>query len=94
MLEHLSTVMIVLLIFSSGAARHAAEVNSSFAFDDIYWRFIDPEYFGKFTSIEERIELLSLEERDSLEDFVRVKLQQAEVRTLDEYRTLDEILAC
>ncbi|EHY60792.1 hypothetical protein ABEF95_008980 [Exophiala dermatitidis] len=66
---------------------------SSFAFDDIYWRFIDSEYFGKFTSIEERIELLSLEERNSREEFVRIKLQQAEVRTLDEYRTLDDILA-
>ncbi len=66
---------------------------SSFAFDDICWRFLDPEYFGTLTSIEERIELLSSKERDSLVEFVRVKTQQAEERMLDEYRTLDEILA-
>ena len=77
----------------NGAFWFCLAATSSFAFDDIYWRFIDQEYFGKFTSIEERIELLSSEERDSLEDFVRVKVQQAEERKLDEYRTLDEILA-
>ena len=65
---------------------------SSFAFDDIYWRFIDSVYFGEFISVEDRIALLSSEEQDSLEDFVRSKMQQAEERTLDEHRTLDEIL--
>lgn len=67
--------------------------NSSFLFDDVYWRFIDSAYFGKFTSLEDRIGLLSAEERGSLETFVRSKMQQANERTLDEHRTLDEILA-
>ncbi|RMZ79404.1 hypothetical protein DV738_g3332, partial [Chaetothyriales sp. CBS 135597] len=67
--------------------------NSSFAFDDIYWRFIDPQYFGAFTCLDERIKLLSSEEQDALAEFVCVKMQQAEERRLDEYRTLDEILA-
>lgn len=66
---------------------------SSFAFDDIYWRFIDARHFGEFVSIEDRTRLLSSEEQDSLENFVRSKMQQAEERTLDEHRTLDEILA-
>lgn len=66
---------------------------SSFAFDDVYWRFIDPIYFGELVTIGDRIALLSSEEQDSLEDFVRSKMQQVEKRTLDEHRTLDEILA-
>ena len=66
---------------------------SSFTFDDIYWRFIDPVYFGEFVSVEERIELLSPEEQNSLGAFVRSKMQQTEERTVDEHRTLDEILA-
>lgn len=67
--------------------------NSSFAFDDIYWRFIDPVYFGEFISLDDRIALLSTEEQDSLEDFVLFKMQQAEKRMFDEHRTIDEIPA-
>ncbi|RMD41582.1 hypothetical protein DV735_g3512, partial [Chaetothyriales sp. CBS 134920] len=65
---------------------------SSFAFDDIYWRFIDPQYFGPFTGLDERIRLLSSDEQDALDEFVRLKLQQAVERRLDEHRTLDDIL--
>ncbi|RFU32980.1 hypothetical protein B7463_g3313, partial [Scytalidium lignicola] len=32
---------------------------SSYGFDEIYWEFIDPLYYGEFTSIEDRIGLLS-----------------------------------
>lgn len=66
---------------------------SSFAFDDIYWRFIDPRYYGEFTSIEERLKLLSAEERNELKEFTSLKMQQAEIRKLDEHWTLDEMLA-
>ncbi|MCJ1387869.1 hypothetical protein MMC18_000712 [Xylographa bjoerkii] len=81
------------LSMQNGTFWFCLAATSSFAFDDIYWRFIDPVHFGEFISIEERIELLSSEEQDSLEDFLCSKMQQAEERTLDEHRTLDEILA-
>ncbi|OAG39016.1 hypothetical protein AYO21_06736 [Fonsecaea monophora] len=48
---------------------------SSFAFDDIYWRFIDSGFYGEFTCLEERIGLLTAEEQVSLEEFVRLKVQ-------------------
>ena len=66
---------------------------SSFAFDDIYWKFIDPRYYGDFTSIEERFRLLSTEEQGELDEFVPLKMQQAKARKLDEHWTLDEMLA-
>lgn len=66
---------------------------SSFEFDDIYWRFIDPLHYGQFNSIEDRAALLSSEEQEGLEPFIRLKMQQAEERTLEEHRTLDLILA-
>ncbi|KAI9833951.1 MAG: hypothetical protein M1819_003460 [Sarea resinae] len=66
---------------------------SGFSFDEIYWRFMDPQYYGSFQSLEQRIELLSSEERNNLEEFVKMKMMQAEERKLDQYRTLDEVLA-
>jgi hypothetical protein len=66
---------------------------SSFAFDDIYWRYIDPKYHGEFTSVEDRVKLLSSEEQARLEGFVQLKMQQARERKLEEHWTLDEILA-
>jgi Phosphotransferase enzyme family len=66
---------------------------SSYDFDDIYWKFIDPEYYGEFTSIEGRIELLSVQELDQLEKLVSLKAKQAKESGLSEYRTLREILS-
>ncbi|KAL1877813.1 hypothetical protein Plec18167_004782 [Paecilomyces lecythidis] len=57
---------------------------SSYGFDDIYWKFIDPLYYGERTSIEDRIRLLSKQEQDELAPFVQLKMQQAEDGELDE----------
>ncbi|KAK2793256.1 hypothetical protein FQN52_001904 [Onygenales sp. PD_12] len=38
----------------------------SFAFDDIYYKFTDKRYYGEFTSIEDRIALLSVDEQTEL----------------------------
>ncbi|WEW59710.1 hypothetical protein PRK78_005190 [Emydomyces testavorans] len=65
---------------------------SSYGFDKFYWRFVDERFFGKFTNLEQRLELLSEEERNNLEPFVQFKLQQEKEKKLDEHRTLDEIL--
>ncbi|RMD39362.1 hypothetical protein DV735_g5755, partial [Chaetothyriales sp. CBS 134920] len=56
---------------------------SSFGFDDIYWKFIDPLYYGDFTTLEDRIRLLSLEEQNKLEGFVELKMRQADDHELD-----------
>lgn len=59
----------------------------------IYWRFIDEKYFGRFTSIDERLKLLSVEGQRELDTLVQLKLHEAKERKLDKNRTLDEILA-
>lgn len=64
---------------------------SSFGFDDIYWKFIDPLYYGEFTSIGDRIHLLSLQEQDELEAFVELKMQQAKEAELDEHLDFHEM---
>ncbi|KAL9624591.1 MAG: hypothetical protein Q9160_001256 [Pyrenula sp. 1 TL-2023] len=78
---------------SNGSFWFCAAATSSFGFDDIYWRFIDPTYHGKFKSIEDRVALLNLEEQMDLEPSIRLKMQEAAERTLDEHRSLDTILA-
>jgi aminoglycoside phosphotransferase (APT) family kinase protein len=61
-------------------------------FDEIYWSFIDRMYYGPFTSIEDRIGLLSEEEQSNLHEFVRVKMQQAGEGTLDIHQNVDEMV--
>lgn len=66
---------------------------SSFAFDDIYWNFIDQRYYGEFTSLEDRVELLEKSERAELDGFFKQETEQAAERKLDPYWTVDEIIA-
>ncbi|KKY26923.1 putative phosphotransferase enzyme family protein [Phaeomoniella chlamydospora] len=65
---------------------------SSFEFDDIYWRFIDPVYYGEFTSLDDRLALLSQDEQNALEPFVSMKMEQALERKLDEHRDVMQVL--
>lgn len=62
-------------------------------FDDIYWMFLHERYFGHQESIGEQVGLLTVDERDELEGFVQMKMQQleAEEKTLDEHLTFDEV---
>ncbi|RFU25365.1 hypothetical protein B7463_g10973, partial [Scytalidium lignicola] len=64
----------------------------SIMFDDIYWTFLDEKYFGHLSSLDDRLSLLTEDERNELDGFVRTKKQQAEEKTLDEHMTLDEII--
>lgn len=46
----------------------------SFAFDDIYWRFIHPKYYGPFGSVEDLVKLLSIKEQEIMETFAGNKM--------------------
>ena len=64
---------------------YAARKN--FAFDSIFWKKLDPLFFGSFTVAEEhrweqRIGLLSEEERQCMEQVVSQKLEQMQKRAL------------
>ncbi|PGG99364.1 hypothetical protein AJ79_08558 [Helicocarpus griseus UAMH5409] len=65
---------------------------TSFGFYEIYWRFIDENYFGKFHSLDERLMLLSDGEQENLEPFVQLKMQQAKENTLDRHQTGDQLV--
>lgn len=60
-------------------------------FDDIYWAFLDSKYFGR-GSLEDRLSLLSRDERDEMDRFVQAKMQQAAEKRLDEHLTYDEFV--
>jgi hypothetical protein len=47
----------------------------------IYWAKIDRRFFGD-GNLEDRLNLLSIEERDALDDFVKRKLEEKNARTL------------
>ncbi|KAF4511737.1 hypothetical protein G6O67_003509 [Ophiocordyceps sinensis] len=64
----------------------------SFMFDDIYWAFLDEKFFGPLGTLEDRLSLLSDEERNGLDGFVELKMQQKSECSLDEHLTLDEIM--
>lgn len=68
------------------ASRHSA------MFDEIYWNFIDPKFFGPFTTIESRVALLSSEERTNMDAFVAKKLAQKHEATLDIHYSIDELV--
>ncbi|GIK00114.1 hypothetical protein Aspvir_004132 [Aspergillus viridinutans] len=52
------------------ASRHSS------MFDEIYWNYIDQTFFGSFTTLEDRLHLLSAEERNRIDIVVREKTKQ------------------
>ena len=52
----------------------AARYNSMF--DKIYWTFIDHRYYGAFTSLDDRIQLLDQEQQQEMNEFVKIKVSQ------------------
>ncbi|KAK2808389.1 hypothetical protein FQN50_004774 [Emmonsiellopsis sp. PD_5] len=64
----------------------------SFMFDEIYWTFLDEKYFGPLGCLDDRLSLLSQDERNGLDGFVRMKMQQAAEKRLDEHLTFDELV--
>lgn len=68
----------------------------SWAFDTIYWKYLDERFFGireATTSMDERwktrVHLLSEEERVAMEPFVQMKMEEARERTLVEWDDSD-----
>ncbi|GAD97289.1 hypothetical protein PVAR5_5963 [Paecilomyces variotii No. 5] len=60
--------------------------------DEIYWSFIDPMHHGSFTSIEDRLRILSEEEQAIIDSFVENKMQQASERKLADNFSVDELV--
>lgn len=57
----------------------------SWAFDSVFWRFLDPKFFagnGEGDQFEERLKLLGQNERDYIDEFVAKKVEESKVRTL------------
>ena len=61
-------------------------------FDEIYWKFIDPKFFGPLTTIEDRLSLLSAEERVNIDTFVEKKLYQGGEGNLVSHYSVDELV--
>jgi hypothetical protein len=68
------------------ASRHSA------MFDEIYWKFIDPRFFGHFTTIDDRLCLLSAEERAKINTFIENKMHQASEGKLVSHYSIDELV--
>ena len=62
-------------------------------FDEIYWKNIDPRFYGPFTTIEDRFALLGAEERTNIDTFVETKTKEASENTLVNYHSIvDELV--
>ncbi len=64
----------------------------SFAFDAVYWKFLDERFFGEREEAldghelwKARVDLLSAEERATMERMVQIKMEEAEERVLVEW---------
>ncbi|KAJ5368157.1 uncharacterized protein N7496_007917 [Penicillium cataractarum] len=68
------------------ASRHSS------MFDEIYWKFINTRFFGPFTTIEERLSLLSAEELRSMNTFVEEEMRQASEGRLASHYSIDELV--
>ncbi|OJJ67089.1 hypothetical protein ASPBRDRAFT_136264 [Aspergillus brasiliensis CBS 101740] len=68
------------------ASRHSS------MFDEIYWNIIDPKFFGQFTTIQDRLCLLSREERLNVDTFIEKKMDQARERKLVSHYSIDELV--
>ncbi|KAK7433169.1 hypothetical protein QQZ08_000100 [Neonectria magnoliae] len=52
----------------------------TWAFDGIFWKYLDEKFFGKNESsdFKERLKLLSLEQVDAMKELVKRKLEEKE----------------
>ncbi|WEW60187.1 hypothetical protein PRK78_005672 [Emydomyces testavorans] len=68
-------------------------VRHSQMFDEIYWTFIDEAYYGRFISIEDRVEQhLNGAERDELDKIYQIKMEQAKDGKIDTHYTIDDLV--
>ena len=60
----------------------------SWAFDMIYWAKIDRRFFGE-GNLDDRVKLLTPEDRDGIDGFVQRKLAEKEERTLKDWSAVE-----
>ncbi|KAL4803408.1 kinase-like domain-containing protein [Aspergillus unguis] len=68
------------------AARHSS------MFDEIYWQFIDSRFYGVFTTLEDRIQLLSSDDQLKMGGYVENKLRESKEGTLASHYSIDELV--
>ncbi|RHZ55786.1 hypothetical protein CDV55_104035 [Aspergillus turcosus] len=63
-------------------------------FDEIYWTFIDHRYYGAFTSLEDRIQLLDHEQQHEMNELVRIKTAQCneDKESFNDHYPIDKLL--
>ncbi|OJJ73540.1 hypothetical protein ASPBRDRAFT_73900 [Aspergillus brasiliensis CBS 101740] len=63
-------------------------------FDEIYWTFIDHRYYGAFTSLEDRMQLLDQEQQQELDELVMLKTGQFNMddQGFDDHYPIDVLL--
>lgn len=57
----------------------------SWAFDAVFWKWLDSKFFGEGATWTSRARLLTSQERDDMEPFVNRKLEESKERVLIEY---------
>lgn len=69
--------------------RYAAR--NSWAFDFIFWRYLDPRYFGENEAADHRarLQLLSQKQAEAMEPFIRGKLEQDADKILPQWSDKD-----
>lgn len=60
--------------------------------DEIYWKFVDRKFFGALTSSEDRVGLLSTEERETMGAFTEKKMREANEGGLVSHYSIDELV--
>ncbi|KAJ5736064.1 uncharacterized protein N7483_001189 [Penicillium malachiteum] len=63
-------------------------------FDEIYWKFIDPQCYGTFTTLDDRIQLLSEEQRQEMRELVKLKTDKCagDQENFRDHYPIDELL--
>lgn len=63
-------------------------------FDEIYWTFIDQQYYGTFTSLDDRIQLLDPEQQSEMNELVKLKTCQCTEgkESFDDHYPIDKLL--
>lgn len=78
--------------FDSGLFWSYLALRHSSLFDEIYWKYIDQMFFGLFTTMEDRLRLLTAEEQDHMDIIVREKMKQVSEGKLDSHYSIDELV--
>ncbi|GFF84855.1 hypothetical protein IFM47457_06616 [Aspergillus lentulus] len=63
-------------------------------FDEIYWTYIDHRYYGTFTSLGDRIQLLDLEQQHEMNELVKIKMDRCneDKESFDDHYPIDKLL--